>query len=658
MRLCCDFLASAGNIGPSLFMPVNFMLKITLPDGSVREFDAPLSVFDVAASIGAGLAKAALAGKVNGVLVDVSYLLKSDASLEIITSKSAEGVDVIRHSSAHLLAQAVKQLFPTAQVTIGPVIENGFFYDFAIDQAFSSEDLVNIDAKMRELIAQEIPVARREVSRDEAVQYFESLGEKYKAEIIRDIPATEVLSLYSQGDFTDLCRGPHVPNTKHLGSFKLTSVAGAYWRGDSKNAMLQRIYGVAFADDKSLKAYLTQLEEAEKRDHRKLGKQLHLFHMQEEAPGQVFWHESGWQLWRILESYIRDFQKSCGFSEIRTPLLADISLWQASGHADKYLSNMFLTSSENRDYALKPMNCPCHVQIFKQGVKSYRDLPVRYSEFGCCHRNESSGSLHGIMRVRGLTQDDGHIFCMESQVQEELETFIRHAFKAYADFGFTEIVVKLATRPAQRIGDDATWDRVEQALSEGLKASGVDFILAPGEGAFYGPKIELHLRDSIGRLWQCGTFQYDPYMPSRLGAVYVAEDNTRKTPVMLHRATVGSFERFIGILIEHFEGKFPAWLAPIQVVVMGISEKHQKYVESVTQDLQIDFRAKSDLRNEKIGFKIRDLTLLRIPFLLVAGDKEVETSTISVRTLSGEDLGVMSISAFKSYLKDLVDRKK
>jgi threonyl-tRNA synthetase len=634
------------------------MIKITLPDGSIREFNSPLSVLEVAASIGAGLAKAALAGKVDGILVDVSYQIQSDVLLEIITSKSPEGVDVIRHSSAHLLAQAVKQLFPAAQVTIGPVIENGFFYDFAIDQAFSSEDLVNIDKKMRELISQEIPISRRELSRDDAIKYFESLGEKYKAEIIRDIPPQETLSLYSQGEFTDLCRGPHVPNTKHLGAFKLTSVAGAYWRGDSKNAMLQRIYGVAFSDDKTLKAYLTQLEEAEKRDHRKLGKQLHLFHMQEEAPGQVFWHESGWQLWRVLESYIRDLQKACGFSEVRTPLLADISLWQASGHADKYLSNMFLTSSENRDYALKPMNCPCHVQIFKQGVKSYRDLPVRYSEFGCCHRNESSGSLHGIMRVRGLTQDDGHIFCMESQVQQELETFIRHAFKAYADFGFTDIVVKLATRPAQRIGDDATWDRVEQVLAEGLKASGVDFILAPGEGAFYGPKIELHLRDSIGRSWQCGTFQYDAYMPSRLGAVYVAEDNTRKVPVMLHRATIGSFERFIGILIEHFEGKFPAWLAPVQVAVMGISEKHQEYVESVTKDLQTDFRAKSDLRNEKIGFKIRDLTLLRIPFLLVAGDKEIETSTVSVRTLAGEDLGVMTVSAFRSFLGNLIETRK
>ena len=633
-------------------------LKITLPDGSIREFNSAVSVLDVAASIGAGLAKAALAGKVNGVLVDLSHVIQTDASLEILTLKSPEGVEVVRHSSAHLLAQAVKQLFPEVQVTIGPVIENGFFYDFALDRAFSSEDLINVETKMRELISQEIPVSRREISRDEAIQYFESIGEKYKAEIIRDIPASEILSLYTQAEFTDLCRGPHVPNTRHLGAFKLMSVAGAYWRGDSKNAMLQRIYGVAFSDDKALKAYLTQLEEAEKRDHRKLSKQLHLFHMQEEAPGQVFWHENGWQIWRILESYIRDFQKECRFSEVKTPLLADISLWQASGHADKYLSNMFLTSSENRDYALKPMNCPLHVQIFKQGVKSYRDLPVRYSEFGCCHRNESSGSLHGIMRVRGLTQDDGHIFCMESQVQAELEVFIRHAFKAYADFGFTEIIVKLATRPVNRIGDDSTWDRVEKALSDGLTAAGVDFIVAPGEGAFYGPKIELHLKDSIGRLWQCGTFQYDPYMPSRLGAVYVAEDNTRKTPVMLHRATVGSFERFIGILIEHFEGKFPAWLAPVQVVVMGVSEKHQKYVESVTSDLQVDFRAKSDLRNEKIGFKIRDLTLSRVPFLLVVGDKEVETSTVSVRTLAGEDLGTMTPSAFKSYLKDLVNRKK
>jgi threonyl-tRNA synthetase len=612
----------------------------------------------VAESIGAGLAKAALAAKVDGKLVDLSVCLKGDASIEIVTGKSPEGLEVLRHSTAHLLAQAVKQLFPEAQVTIGPVIENGFFYDFAIDRAFSSEDLASIDLKMRELIAQEIAISRREMPRDEAIEYFESIGEAYKAEIIRDIPASEVLSLYSQGEFTDLCRGPHVPNTRHLGDFKLMSVAGAYWRGDSKNAMLQRIYGVAFADDKTLKAYLTQLEEAEKRDHRKLGKQLHLFHMQEEAPGQVFWHEAGWQIWKSLENYIREFQKECGFSEIRTPLIADISLWKASGHADKYLSNMFLTSSENRDYALKPMNCPCHIQVFKQGVKSYRDLPVRYAEFGCCHRNESSGSLHGIMRVRGLTQDDGHIFCMESQVQQELETFIRHAFKTYADFGFTEIVVKLATRPLNRIGDDETWDRVEQTLSNGLKAVGVDFIIASGEGAFYGPKIELHLRDSIGRLWQCGTFQYDAYMPERLGAVYVSEDNDRKTPVMLHRATVGSFERFIGILIEHFEGKFPAWIAPVQVMVMGISEKHLSYVEAVTFELAKDFRAKSDLRNEKIGFKIRDLTLQKIPFLLVVGDKEVETSTVSVRALSGEEWGPMTVSAFKDRLLAQIKSRK
>jgi threonyl-tRNA synthetase len=626
------------------------MIKITLPDGSVREFQHGVSVMNIAESIGAGLARAALAGKVDGKLVDLSFLLTGDVSIEIVTAKSAEGLEVIRHSTAHLLAQAVKQLFPHAQVTIGPVIENGFFYDFAIDRTFSSEDLSSIDSKMRELIAQEIPVSRAEMPRDEAIQYFESIGEAYKAEIIRDIPASEILSLYSQAEFTDLCRGPHVPNTRHLGAFKLMSVAGAYWRGDSKNAMLQRIYGVAFADDKTLKAYLTQLEEAEKRDHRKLGKQLHLFHMQEEAPGQVFWHESGWQIWKSLENYIRDFQKECGFSEIRTPLIADISLWKASGHADKYLSNMFLTSSENRDYALKPMNCPCHIQVFKQGVKSYRDLPVRYAEFGCCHRNESSGSLHGIMRVRGLTQDDGHIFCMESQVQQELETFIRHAFKTYEDFGFSEVVVKLATRPVNRIGDDETWDRVEKTLADGLTSVGVDFVVASGEGAFYGPKIELHLRDSIGRLWQCGTFQYDAYMPERLGAVYVSEDNHRKTPVMLHRATVGSFERFIGILIEHFEGKFPAWIAPIQVMVMGVSEKHESYVQEVTAELAKDFRAKSDLRNEKIGFKIRDLTLQKIPFLLVVGDKEVETSTVSVRTLSGEEWGTMAVSAFKDRL--------
>lgn len=634
------------------------MIRITLPDGSVREFDKPVTVLEVAQNIGAGLAKAALAGEVDGKEVDLSYLIDKDAAIKIITAKNPEGLEVIRHSTAHLLAQAVKQLYPEAQVTIGPVIENGFYYDFAFNRAFTPDDLAKIETRMHELAKAAQPVTRKVLSRDEAIKYFKSIGENFKAEIIEGIPAGEQLSLYTQGDFTDLCRGPHVPNTEHLKAFKLMSVAGAYWRGDSKNQMLQRIYGTAWASDKDLKAYLFQLEEAEKRDHRKIGKALDLFHLQEEAPGMVFWHENGWTIWQVIEQYIREKLKDFGYKEIRTPQVLDVSFWKKSGHADKYIENMFLTHSENRDYAIKPMSCPCHVQVYNQGLKSYRDLPVRYAEFGNCHRNETSGSLHGILRVRGMTQDDGHIFCMESQIQEEVAAFMRLALGVYRDFGLEKgVVIKIATRPEKRIGTDASWDYAEQALAKALESEGLEFEWLPGEGAFYGPKVELHLKDSIGRSWQCGTVQIDPNLPERLEASYVAEDNTRKMPIMVHRAVLGSMERFIGMLIEHYAGDFPAWLAPIQVVVMGISEKHNQYVEKTTAELKkAGYRARSDLRNEKIGFKIREQTLQKVPFLLVAGGQEVEQGTVSVRTRKGKDLGVMPVSDFIKILENAVAR--
>ncbi|MDF2530264.1 MAG: thrS [Gammaproteobacteria bacterium] len=634
------------------------MIKITLPDGSQRDFEKEVTVLEVAQNIGAGLAKAALGGEVDGKEVDLSYLIKHDAKLKIITAKDPAAVDIIRHSTAHLLAQAVKQLYPHAQVTIGPVIENGFYYDFAFDRAFTPDDLAKIEARMQELAKAAQPVTRTTMSRNEAVKYFKNLGEHFKAEIIESIPESEELSLYTQGDFTDLCRGPHVPNTEHLKAFKLMSVAGAYWRGDSKNQMLQRIYGTAWANDKDLKSYLFQLEEAEKRDHRKIGKALDLFHLQEEAPGMVFWHENGWTIWQVIEQYIRSKLKVSGYKEIRTPQVLDVSFWKKSGHADKYIENMFLTHSENRDYAIKPMSCPCHVQIYNQGLKSYRDLPVRYAEFGNCHRNETSGSLHGILRVRGMTQDDGHIFCTEDQIQPEVAAFMKLAFAMYADFGLDENVkVKIATRPEKRIGSDELWDKAEQGLAKALESLSIPFEWLPGEGAFYGPKVELHLKDSIGREWQCGTVQIDFFVPERLEASYVAEDNTRKVPVMIHRAVMGSMERFIGMLIEHYAGEFPAWLAPTQAVVMGISEKHSHYVSEIAEKLQkLGFRARSDLRNEKIGFKIREQTLQKVPFLLVAGDQECEQGTVSVRTRKGKDLGVMALPEFIKILEQAVSR--
>lgn len=620
------------------------MPVITLPDGNQKEVSSGTTCAQFAESISVSLGKAAIAAEVDGHLFDTSYPLTQDSKVRIITSKDPESLEIIRHSMAHLLAQAVKQLYPQAQVTIGPVIENGFYYDFSYPAGFTPEDLDKITKRMQELVKQKLPVTRATMSRDEAVKYFESMGEKYKAEIIKSIPQDEALSLYTQGNFTDLCRGPHVPNTSFLKVFKLMSVAGAYWRGDSKNEMLQRIYGTAWRNEDELKQYLFMLEEAEKRDHRKLGKALDLFHQQDDAPGMIFWHPNGWIIWQIIEQHIRAAQKENGYEEIRTPQVVDISLWQRSGHADKYLENMFLTHSENRDYALKPMNCPCHVQVYNHGLKSYRDLPVRYAEFGCCHRNETSGSLHGLFRVRSMVQDDGHIFCTDEQIESEVTKFMEHAFALYKDFGLTECNVKLATRPTERIGSDAIWDKAEGALSDALKKNNIPFEYLPGEGAFYGPKIEMHLKDSLGRSWQCGTVQVDFNMPERLGAEYVAEDNTRKIPVMLHRAAIGSFERFIGMLIEHYAGIFPVWLAPIQCVVMGVTDKHQDYVNEVVKMLQAQgFRVSGDLRNEKIGFKIREHTLQKVPYLVVLGDEEMSDQTISLRARNGDDLGVMSI---------------
>jgi len=627
------------------------MVSVSLPDGSKRDFDGPVTVGDVAANIGAGLAKAALAGKVNGKLVDLSYSIDADSALEIVTEKHADALEVLRHSTAHLLAQATQRLFPETQVTIGPVVDNGFYYDFARKTPFTPDDLERIQAEMEKIVKESLPVTRSVMRRDEAVSFFRGKGELYKAEIIESIPANEDLSLYAQGEFIDLCRGPHVPNTGKLRAFKLMKLAGAYWRGDSKNEMLQRVYGTAWLNDKDLKAHLTQLEEADKRDHRKLGKQLHLFHMQDEAPGLVFWHPKGWSIWQVVEQYMRRVYRKSGYQEVRCPQILDVSLWQRSGHWDNYKDNMFITESEKRTYAVKPMNCPGHIQVFNTGLHSYRELPIRYGEFGSCHRNEASGALHGILRVRGFTQDDGHIFCTEDQVEPEVSAFHDQALKVYADFGFKELQVKIALRPEKRLGDDATWDKAEGALRAALAKAGVEWQELPGEGAFYGPKIEYHLKDAIGRTWQLGTMQVDFMMPGRLGAEYVAEDSSRRTPVMLHRAIVGSMERFIGILIENWAGALPAWLSPTQAVVMNITDAQGEFCRQAAETLrEAGLRVDADLRNEKIGYKIREHTLQKVPYLLVVGDRERDSHSVSVRSMSGEDLGVMTLDAFCARL--------
>ena len=624
---------------------------ITLPDGSTREFPQAISVAEVAASIGAGLAKAALAGKVDGRLVDTGYRIERDCALAIVTDRDADGVDIIRHSTAHLLAYAVKELFPEAQVTIGPVIDNGFYYDFAYKRPFTPEDLARIEVRMAELAKKDFPVLREVWPRDEAVGFFKSIGEHYKAEIIASIPADQDVSLYREGDFVDLCRGPHVPSTGKLKVFKLMKVAGAYWRGDSRNEMLQRIYGTAWAKQDELDAYLHMLEEAEKRDHRKLGRQLDLFHLQDEAPGMVFWHPKGWVIWQEVEQYMRRLLSANGYLEVRTPQVMDRVLWEKSGHWENYAEHMFTTKAEERDYAVKPMNCPGHVQIFNQGIKSYRDLPLRLAEFGSCHRNEPSGALHGIMRVRGFVQDDAHIFCMEEQILSESASFIDLLRKVYADFGFNDILVKLSTRPEKRLGSDETWDRAEAALAQALDAKGLKYDLQPGEGAFYGPKIEFSLKDCLNRVWQCGTLQLDFSLPGRLGAEYVAEDNTRRQPVMLHRAILGSMERFIGILIEHHAGAFPLWLAPLHAVVMNISEHQADYAGAVAEKLRIaGLRAVADLRNEKISYKIREHSLHKLPYQLVVGDKEKAAGLVAVRARGGQDLGQMSLETFVERL--------
>lgn len=629
------------------------MPVITLPDGTEKSFDQAPSVFDVAKSIGSGLAKATLAGKVNGEMVDASHVIESDSTLSIITVKDEEGLEVIRHSTAHLLAQATQMLYPDAQVTIGPVIDNGFFYDFAYKDGFSEGDLAKIEKNMNHLVKQNLKIERSEMGRDEAVQFFKDKGEYYKAEIIKSIPGDQTLSLYQQGDFIDLCRGPHVPSTAKLKAFKLMKLAGAYWRGDSNNEMLQRVYGTAWASKDDLKDYLYRLEEAEKRDHRKIGKTQDLFHMQEEAPGMVFWHEKGWTLYQIVEQYMRGVFRDNGYKEVHTPQLIDRMLWEKSGHWDKFGDAMFTTSSENRDYAVKPMNCPAHIQIYNQGLKSYRDLPLRLAEFGSCHRNEPSGTLHGIMRVRNFVQDDGHIFCTENQIQDEVSTFIDLTFDVYKHFGFENVDIKLSTRPEKRVGSDEVWDRAEASLAEALDAKGIKWELQEGEGAFYGPKIEFVLKDCLDREWQCGTLQVDFSMPERLDAHYIAEDNSKQTPVMLHRAIVGSLERFVGILIEHYEGAFPSWLAPIQAVILNISEKQHDFVTNVEKKLKKQgLRVISDLRNEKIGFKIREHSMQRYPYILVVGGREMENDEISVRKRGGEDLGSMSIEAFVKLVKE------
>ncbi|MGZ8217582.1 threonine--tRNA ligase [Methylomagnum sp.] len=631
------------------------MPVITLPDGSTRDFDRAVTLMEVAESIGPGLAKAALAGRVDGKLVDLSHTIEADSAVALVTGRDADGLEVVRHSTAHLLAQAVKSLYPKAQVTIGPVVDNGFYYDFSFERPFTPEDLAAIEKRMEELSAQVIPVKREVMPRDQAIEFFTGLGEAYKAEIIRDIPAGQDISLYTQGDFTDLCRGPHVPDTGKLRAFKLMKIAGAYWRGDSRNEMLQRIYGTAWTDKKDLKEYLHRLEEAERRDHRKIAKTLDLFHLQEEAPGMVFWHPKGWVLWQVVEQYMRGVFRDNGYQEIRTPLVVSRTLWERSGHWDKFQAEMFTTKSESRDYAIKPMNCPCHIQVYNQGLKSYRELPLRLAEFGSCHRNELSGVLHGIMRVRGFTQDDAHIFCAEEQIQDEVSRFIDLLRKVYADFGFHKVLVKLSTRPAQRVGSDEVWDKAEAALEVALNSKGIAFRLQPGEGAFYGPKIEFSLADCLDRVWQCGTIQVDFSMPERLSAVYVAEDGSKRTPVMLHRAILGSMERFIGILIEHFAGYFPLWLAPVQAVVMNITDAQAEYAETVVAELRAQgLRVETDLRNEKIGFKIRGHSMQRVPYLLIVGDKEVESRTISMRTQKGKDLGSFDLPSLIQTLTEEV----
>ncbi|MFP6851391.1 MAG: threonine--tRNA ligase [Pseudomonas sp.] len=631
---------------------------ITLPDGSQRSFDHPVSVLEVAQSIGAGLAKATVAGKVNGILVDACDLIGSDATLQIITPKDQEGLEIIRHSCAHLIGHAVKQLFPTAKMVIGPVIDEGFYYDIASERPFTLEDVAAIEQRMQQLIEKDYDVIKKMTPRAEVIDVFAARGEDYKLRLVEDMPDTQAMGLYYHEEYVDMCRGPHVPNTRFLKAFKLTKLSGAYWRGDAKNEQLQRVYGTAWADKKQLAAYIQRIEEAEKRDHRKIGKRLDLFHTQEEAPGMVFWHPNGWTIYQVLEQYMRGVQRENGYLEIKTPQIVDRVLWEKSGHWGNYADNMFTTESESRDYAIKPMNCPCHVQVFNQGLKSYRELPLRLAEFGSCHRNEASGALHGIMRVRGFTQDDAHIFCTEEQVKKEAADFIKLTLQVYADFGFSDVKMKLSTRPAKRVGDDAFWDRAEEALANALNEAGLPWEYLPGEGAFYGPKIEFTLLDCLGRAWQCGTLQYDPNMPQRLDASYVSEDNSRKVPVMLHRAILGSFERFIGILIEHYEGAFPAWLAPTQAVVMNITDKQADFSIEVEKMLnQSGFRAKSDLRNEKIGFKIREHTLLKVPYLLVIGDREVETKTVAVRTREGADLGSMSVTQFAELLAQAVSRR-
>ena len=634
------------------------MIQITLPDGSQREFPGPVTVAEVAASIGAGLAKAALAGKVDGQVVDTSYTLTENARLAIVTAKDADGLEVIRHSTAHLLAYAVKDLFPEAQVTIGPVIENGFYYDFSYSRPFTPEDLTAIEKRMSELAAKDEAVLRRVLPRDEAVSYFKGIGEHYKAEIIASIPPDQEVSLYREGAFEDLCRGPHVPSTGKLKHFKLMKVAGAYWRGDHRNEMLQRVYGTAWASKDELQQYLTQLEEAEKRDHRKLGKELDLFHIDEHAPGLVFWHPKGWTVWQGVEQYMRRVYQDNGYQEVKGPQIIDKSLWEKTGHWDKYRENMFTTESEKRDYALKPMNCPGHILIFNQGVKSYRDLPLRFGEFGQCHRNEPSGGLHGIMRVRGFVQDDGHIFCTEDQIQSEVVAFTTLLKKVYKDFGFNNIIYKLSTRPEKRIGTEESWDRAENALAEGLRAAGCEFEYLPGEGAFYGPKIEYTLKDALGRQWQCGTIQVDPNLPERLDAEYVGEDGARHRPIMLHRAIVGSLERFIGILIEEHAGALPTWLAPVQVSVLNITDSQAEYCGEIAKTLRNQgLRVETDLRNEKITYKIREHSMQKVPFILVAGDKEKEAGTVAVRARGNKDLGVMSLQAFSELIAADIARK-
>ena len=635
------------------------MVNVTLPDGAVKSFPQPVKVADVAANIGAGLAKAAIAGRVNGALVDTSFLIEHDSQLSIVTERDADGLEIIRHSTAHLLAYAAQKLFPGLQVTIGPVIENGFYYDFAYERPLTPEDLESIEATMRSLAAKDEPIVREVWNRDEAVNLFLQMGEKYKAEIIGSIPADQPISLYREGDFVDLCRGPHVPSTGKLKVFKLMKVAGAYWRGDHRNEMLQRVYGTAFAKKDELDTYLHQLEEAEKRDHRKLGKALDLFHMQDNAPGMVFWHPKGWSIWQQVEQYLRQVYVESGYQEVRCPQILDRSLWEASGHWEHYKDNMFTTASENRDYAVKPMNCPGHIQVFNSGLRSYRDLPLRYGEFGSCHRNESSGSLHGLLRVRGFTQDDGHIFCTEDQIQSEVDAFTRKLLAVYRDFGFESVIYRLSTRPANRVGSDESWDKAERALAEALNNVGVQWQELKGEGAFYGPKIEYSLKDSLGRIWQCGTIQVDFNMPVRLHAEFVDADNTRKPPVMLHRAIVGSLERFIGILIENFAGAMPVWLAPVQAVVASITDSQADYAQSVAKTLQNrGFRVQADLRSEKISLKIRELSLQKVPYILVVGDKEKASGQVTVRARGGTDLGAMAADAFGQRLEQEVQSRR